>query len=187
VSLVPPGAPELPRQLVRFVLIGVASTLAYLLLYLVLRGVMAAQAANALSLLATALANTWLNRRFTFGIRGAPGAARHQALGLLAFAAGLLLTSGALAALHAVSPRPGRAAEVTVLLLASLVATAARFCLYRFWVFRHRPAAEPRRGPGETQAGSDQAGLAGAALTQTASPQSGPGQAALIHPEGTEQ
>ncbi len=183
-SLVPPGTPELPRQLVRFVLIGVASTLAYLLLYLVLRGVMAAQAANALSLLATALGNTWLNRRFTFGIRGTPGAARHQALGLLAFGAGLLLTSGALAALHAVSPRPGRAAEVSVLLLANLVATAVRFCLYRFWVFRDRPAPGPRRGPGEIQAGT---APAGAAFTQTQSPHRGPTQAALIHPEGTEQ
>ena len=136
-SLVPPGAPELPRQLARFVLVGVASTLAYLLLYLALRGVMPAQAANALGLLATALGNTWLNRRYTFGIRGTPGAARDQARGLLAFGAGLLLTSGALAGLHLAAARPGRAAEVTVLLIANLVATALRFCLYRSWVFRH--------------------------------------------------
>jgi putative flippase GtrA len=136
-SLVPPGAPELPRQLARFVLVGVASTLAYLLLYLALRGIMPAQAANALSLLATALGNTWLNRRYTFGIRGTPGAARHQARGLLAFGAGLLLTSGALAGLHLAAARPGRGAEVTVLLIANLVATALRFCLYRSWVFRH--------------------------------------------------
>ena len=43
-----------------------------------------------------------VNRRFTFGIRGRADAARHQAQGLLAFAAGLLLTSAALAALHAI-------------------------------------------------------------------------------------
>jgi putative flippase GtrA len=134
-SLVPPAPPELPRQLAR--LVGVASTAAYLLLYLGLRGIMPAQAANALSLLATALGNTWLNRRYTFGIRGTPGAARHQARGLLAFGAGLLLTSGALAGLHLAAARPGRAAEVTVLLIANLVATAVRFCLYRSWVFRH--------------------------------------------------
>lgn len=152
-SLAPPGTAELPRQLVRFVLVGVASTAAYLLLYLVLRGIMAAQAANALSLLATALGNTWLNRRYTFGIRGTPGAARDQARGLLAFGAGLLLTSGALAGLHLAAARPGRAAEVTVLLTANLAATAVRFCLYRAWVFRR-----PR-----------------------------PAQAALIHPEGTDQ
>ncbi|MGI8451989.1 MAG: glycosyltransferase [Streptosporangiaceae bacterium] len=37
-SLAPAGTAELPRQLVRFVLVGVASTAAYLLLYLALRG-----------------------------------------------------------------------------------------------------------------------------------------------------
>ena len=44
--------------------------MAYVLLYLLLRGVLAAQAANALSLLLTAVANTAVNRRVTFGIRG---------------------------------------------------------------------------------------------------------------------
>jgi putative flippase GtrA len=137
------AAPELPRQLVRFVLVGVASTLAYLVLYLGLRGVMPAQPANALSLLITAVGNTAVNRRFTFGIRGTAGTARHQVRGLIAFGAGLLLTSGALAGLHAVSARPGRAEEVTVLLLANLLATAVRFLLYRSWVFRREPAADP--------------------------------------------
>ncbi len=106
-SLAPPGRPELPRQLARFALVGLASTAAYLLLYLALRGLLAAQAANALSLLATAIGNTAVNRRFTFGIRGSAGTARHQFRGLIAFAAGLLLTSGALAGLHAASARPG--------------------------------------------------------------------------------
>ena len=62
---------------------------------------MAAQAANALSLLLTAVANTAANRRVTFGVRGRARAARHQVRGLIAFAIGLALTSGALAALHA--------------------------------------------------------------------------------------
>jgi len=33
-------------------------------------------------------------------------------------------------------PQPTRAAELAVLLVASLVATLARFALYRSWVFR---------------------------------------------------
>jgi putative flippase GtrA len=107
---------------------------------------MAAQAANALSLLATAVANTAVNRRFTFGVRGRQHAARHQARGLLAFGAGLLLASGALAALHALSARPGRGAEVTVLLGANLLATIVRFALYRSWVFRARRTPLPRPG-----------------------------------------
>jgi putative flippase GtrA len=131
------GRNRIARQLGRFIMVGVASTVAYVLLYLLLRGSMAAQAANAISLLVTAVANTAVNRRVTFGIRGRTHAARHQARGLIAFGIGLALTSGALVALHAASARPSRAAEVAVLILANLVATVVRFGLYRSWVFRH--------------------------------------------------
>jgi putative flippase GtrA len=124
------------HRLVRFAAVGVASTAAYVLLYLGLRQVLAAQAANAISLLVTAIANTAVNRRVTFGIAGRRHAVRHQARGLMAFAAGLALTSGALAGLHAVAPTAGQAAELSVLLAASLAATLLRFGLYRSWVFR---------------------------------------------------
>jgi putative flippase GtrA len=105
---------------------------------------MGAQAANAVSLLVTAVANTAVNRRFTFGIRGRARAARHQLRGLIAFGVGLLLTSGALAALHAATAHPGRGTEVAVLVTANLVATVVRFGLYRAWVFRGPAGA---RGP----------------------------------------
>ena len=103
------GAAGWPAQLARFVVVGALCTVAYVLLYLLLRGSMGAQAANAISLLATAIANTTLNRRLTFGIRGRRHAARHQVRGLIAFGVGLALTSGGLAVLHAAtaSPEPG--------------------------------------------------------------------------------
>jgi putative flippase GtrA len=123
-------------RLARFAVVGAASTIAYVLLYLALRDPLGPQAANAISLLLTAVANTAVNRRFTFGISGRRHAVRHQWRGLLAFGAGLLLTSAALAALHALTARPGRTAEVAVLLAASLVATGVRFVLYQSWVFR---------------------------------------------------
>jgi len=124
-------APELPLQVVSFAVVGIASTAAYVLLYLLLRGVMPAQAANVLSLLATAVANAAANRRLTFGISGRRYAARHQVKGLIAFGVGLALTSGALAALN----HPSRGLEVSVLIAANLVATVVRFVLYRTWVF----------------------------------------------------
>jgi putative flippase GtrA len=123
-------------QAARFIVVGAASTAAFVLLYLLFRGVMMAQAANAASLLVTAIANTAVNRRFTFGIWGRAHATRHQLRGLVAFGVGLAVTSGALAALHATTTRPGRAAEVAVLIAANLAATAVRFMLYRSWVFR---------------------------------------------------
>jgi len=134
----------LAAQLPRFLAIGVASTLAYLVLYWVLRWFMPALAANALSLLLTAVANTSANRRLTFGVRGSAGAAKQQVQGLIAFGAGLVLSSGALTCLHAVSARPGRMVELAVLVVANLVATAVRFVLYRLWVFGDsRAAAAP--------------------------------------------
>jgi putative flippase GtrA len=124
------------QALIRFLVVGVASTLAYILIYLLLRRGLAAQEANAISMLITAVANTAVNRRVTFGISGRRHVFRHQLRGLIAFAAGLALTSGALAMLHWMVAQPTRAAELAVLLVASLVATLARFVLYRSWVFR---------------------------------------------------
>ena len=123
---------ELRLQIASFAVVGIASTIAYVLLYLLLRGVMSAQAANSASLLVTAVANTAANRRLTFGISGRLHAARHQVKGLIAFGIGLVLTSGALAALPA---HTGRGLEVSVLVVANLVSTVIRFVLYRTWVF----------------------------------------------------
>lgn len=122
-------------QLVRFGIIGVASTVAYALLYLMLHPLIGAQAANFLGLLITAVLNTAANRAFTFGVRGAENAGRHQLQGLLVFGFALLVTSGSLALLHAVAPDVSRHLELGVLVVANLVATVCRFIALR-WVFR---------------------------------------------------
>ncbi|HWO64360.1 MAG TPA: bifunctional glycosyltransferase family 2/GtrA family protein [Umezawaea sp.] len=138
-----PGVPTgLLRQLVRFGAIGVTSTLAYLLLFLMMRGGLGAQGANLVALLLTAVANTAANRRFTFGVRGRHGAGRHQFEGLIVFGFGLALTSGSLALLHS-STDPGQVAEVAAVVGANLIATVLRFLLLRNWVFRSRTAPTP--------------------------------------------
>ena len=121
------GRRVLAGQLVRFAAIGVVSTLAYSLLYLVLRPTTGAFPANLLALLLTAVANTAANRRVTFGVRGGPGVAGDHAVGLAALAAGLALTSGALAVLNLTHPRAGRASELAVLVVANAAATLLRF------------------------------------------------------------
>jgi putative flippase GtrA len=140
-ELTAPRPPSFNAQALRFAAIGVASTLAYGALYVALRGALPAQAANALALLLTAIANTAANRRFTFAIRGRGRAVSHQAQGLVVFGLALAVTAGSLAALHLVNPDPGRAAELTVLVLANLVATVLRFVLLRSWVFREARSA----------------------------------------------
>jgi putative flippase GtrA len=143
-------------QVARFALVGAASTLAYLVLYSVLRGVLAAQPANAAALLATAVANASANRRFTFAVRGAARAARHQLQGLGVFALALALTAGSLAGLHAAVPRPRRALELAVLVAANLAATVLRFLLLRDWVFRpSRRATTPAAAPAAAQTVSE--------------------------------
>lgn len=137
------GVPtSLVRQLASFAAVGVVSTLAYLVLFSLLRTGMGAQGANFLALGVTAVANTAANRRFTFGVRGRERVARHQFEGLLVFALGLALTSGSLATLHTLTA-PGRGLELSVLVGANLAATVLRFLLLRGWVFhpgRHRGA-----------------------------------------------
>ncbi|WP_226655968.1 bifunctional glycosyltransferase family 2/GtrA family protein [Leifsonia sp. LS1] len=131
----PPRPPSFFGQVVRFGVVGVLSTVAYALLYLLLQTLVPAQVANFAALLITAVANTWANRRFTFGVRG-PGMVRHQFQGLIVFGIAWALTSGSLLTLHALAPTASARWQLIVLTAANLVATLIRFVLLRLWVFR---------------------------------------------------
>ncbi|MFI1915430.1 glycosyltransferase [Nocardia sp. NPDC020380] len=122
-------------QLVRFGIVGVLSTLAYALLYVLLQPVMGAQIANFVALLVTAIGNTAANRTFTFGVRGSSNVVSHQLQGLLIFGFGLFVTSGSLFTLHHWFPNSAVHLELLVLVIANLIATLARFVGLR-WVFR---------------------------------------------------
>lgn len=155
---VPDTAPVLePRrslllhQLVRFGLVGAASTVAYVLLYLLLAGITGAQAANFTALVLTAIANTAANRRVTFGVRGPDRLGTHHGQGLVVFGLAWTLTAGSLWLLHTTTPDAGRGVELAVLVAANLVATLLRFVLLRVWVFRPRAVAVPA-GTGRTPA-----------------------------------
>jgi putative flippase GtrA len=131
---------ELVRQVVPFLVIGVASTAANLLLYVLFRTWTGAQVANLVAVVVTTVGNIAANRRFTFGIRGRRHAVRHQYEGFVVLGISLALTSGALAALQGLTD-PAPMLEIAVLVLANLAATVVRFVLYRGWVFhprRHR-------------------------------------------------
>ncbi|WP_328813342.1 bifunctional glycosyltransferase family 2/GtrA family protein [Rhodococcus sp. NBC_00297] len=131
-------------QLVRFALVGVASTVAYAVLYLILHTILGAQGANFVALLVTAVLNTAANRAFTFGVRGSDGAAAHHLQGLAVFAFGWLVTAGSLVALHEWAPGASKHVELLVLVLANLVATVTRFVALR-WVFRAASSARTRQ------------------------------------------
>ncbi|CAI7979094.1 Glycosyltransferase involved in cell wall bisynthesis [Frankia sp. Hr75.2] len=151
-----PDLPEVPgrlvKQLVRFASIGVASTVAYLIVYVALRGWLGPLGANLVALLLTAIANTAANRRLTFGVRGI--GARSHVEGLVVFGIGLALTSGALTGLHALDDDPGRGVELAVLVIANLLSTVLRFVAFRVWVFHPRRGETAGEDPGEAEPGS---------------------------------
>src|SRR5829696_7922211 len=128
--------------LARFLGIGVVSTLAFALLFLLLRGPLGAAGANAAALAITAVGNTAANRRFTFGLRGRDDLARHHVRGAAVFVLTLALSNGALGLLHGIDATPPRGVELTVLVLGSALATVTRYVALRTWVFarRHRAA-----------------------------------------------
>lgn len=144
-------------RLTRFLAIGVLSTVAYALLYLLLRtGAvgLSAVVANVVALAVTAVANTQANRRFSFRVRGREDLVRHHAMGGAVFVLTVLLTSGSLAVLHLIDPSPAAWLELTVLVVAGFAATVSRYVAMRSWVFVRRgriggsrrtlPAPDPR-------------------------------------------
>jgi putative flippase GtrA len=132
-----PGVPRgLLGQVLRFSVVGVTSTVAYFILYVLLHGVMDDQLANLVAQIVTAVANTAANRAFTFRVHGSRGLLKHHASGLVAFAIAMVLTSGSLWVLHALWPNVGTFVEVAVLMVANLVATLVRFLTLRFVIGR---------------------------------------------------
>jgi putative flippase GtrA len=127
---------DLSRQLRRFAVVGVASTLAQVALFILLRDATPALAANAVSLLVTCVLNTAANRRFTFGAAGTGRVLRQQLEGGIAFVIGLALSSAGLLILDlAAGPRVGRGAELITVVGCNALTTAVRFLLLRAWVF----------------------------------------------------
>lgn len=128
------AAVGLPRQVVRFGLIGVASTVLNLALFAALDQVMARQPANLAALVVCTVLNTAANRFFTFGVRGRAGAARVQlqSLGLLAIT--WAATAFALLVLHRVAPSASTLWATATVAAGNAVATIVRFVLLRRWL-----------------------------------------------------
>jgi putative flippase GtrA len=142
-------------RIARFMGVGAASTLAFALLYILLRGWLGAAGANALALAVTAVGNTAANRRLTFGVRGRAGLLRQHAMGAIVYVLTLGLSTGALAVLHGLVAAPGRPLELAVLVTASTVATVTRYIALRTWVFAraHRAPVAPIDRPALPRAG----------------------------------
>jgi putative flippase GtrA len=128
---------SLTGQVLRFAGVGAVSTALHLGLFGALRSPLgSAQWANLLALLLSTVANTALNRRWTFGVRGRRHAAAQHAQGLAVLGVTLLMTSAALGLLHLSVPAAPTWVETTVVALATGCSTLLRFVAMRRWIFR---------------------------------------------------
>lgn len=152
---IPPSS-GVGAHVVRFGVVGVASTLLHLGLFaaLVTATGPGSQTANVAALLVATVANTWANRRWTFGIRGSAGSLRHQLQGLLVFGATWAMTSGALGLLHAAWPATPVTVETVVIGVANIAATVVKFVAMRSWIFADR--GEPDLPAGSVDAAADE-------------------------------
>ena len=137
-------ADDASAQFIRFVAVGVLSTLVYFGVFLALCSI-GQQPANLVgNVLSSMLANE-LHRRLTFRAGGRVSWLTAQVEGGGLAAAGLLATSTALAVLDGVL---GSAWWADLLLIAGVTGAVGlvRFVALRFWVFsghRHAPQASP--------------------------------------------
>ena len=117
----------LGAQLFRFCGVGIASTIAYVALFLVFANDHVGHLVERDRAADNSVGNTAVNRSFTFGVRGRTARLQHQLQGLTVFGIGLALSTGALAAVHATAPHAGDRSKSRPLVLANLAATILRF------------------------------------------------------------
>jgi putative flippase GtrA len=127
------------RHLISFGLIGLLSTAVSLVLFLLLRPSLGAEAAVAVALAATAVANGWAHRRFSFG-RGPAGSLRDHVLAATSVTViGIVLSVLVVLVVHTVGG--GLLGELVALTVVWGLTTALRFKLLSSWAKRTRRAA----------------------------------------------
>ena len=129
----------LTRPVLRFLCVGLGSTGLHLGLFAALVPVLpASQLANLVALVVATVANTAVNRRWTFGVRGARSAGRHHLQALLLFALTWSSSAGALWALHSLSHRPPVLVQTVVVGASMAGSTVVRYLGMRTWIFTGR-------------------------------------------------
>ncbi len=122
-------ADDMGRQLLTFALIGAVSTMVSLALFLALRTLSGAVAANALALTATAVGNVWANRRYTFGRRDRGSRTHDYFWGAAVYLAGLVASTAAL--VWVIDAGAGILGELAAILTTWSLTALARFVLLR--------------------------------------------------------
>jgi len=122
-------------DLARYTGVGLASTMAYLAIFFLLRGRLGMFGANLVAAAATAFANIAAHALFTFRDSRAGQIRQTMSIGAISFAVGIGLTSAALAAGYLVGSTSATA-EAIAILAGILAASIVRFVLLREWAYR---------------------------------------------------
>jgi putative flippase GtrA len=149
------GERELPLgpvdQVVRFASIGLVSTVAAAILFVLMAPAIGTVAANAAAFTICAAANAAANRRFTFALRGRAGRSRHF-VGALALGLVPLVASTAALVVLDLAGVTGLVLPLLAVLVVNAVMTAVKFVALRTWVFddrsgpHHDPDPDPDPG-----------------------------------------
>ena len=133
------------RELVRFVAVGLAASVSYALVFLVVGRVprLGDHVSNLVATIASTVLANELHRRFTF--RGAAGAsvARSQGTGAVTAAVGLAASTMALAGWHRIAPDAGSLSSIVVVYLVTGIVGLANFVALRTALGGRRPAKQP--------------------------------------------
>jgi putative flippase GtrA len=128
---------SLRSQMIRFAGVGVVSTVLHLGLFAAMVDAgLRSQPANGLSLVLATIANTALNRWWTFGVVGRRRLVTHHGQALVIFAITWVASTAALWLLAAVHPGASTATQTLVVAGANAVSTVVRFVAMRSWIFR---------------------------------------------------
>jgi glycosyltransferase involved in cell wall biosynthesis len=144
------------HEMARYASVGILSTLAYLVLFFLLRNPLGMFAANLVAAAATATANTAAHSLFTFRGRRGPRVRQAVTVGALSFAGGIGLTTAALAATYVLG-RTSPTAEGIAILMGMLAASCMRFVLLREWAYRNhtRTVRTAPQGSGDPEPGHE--------------------------------
>jgi putative flippase GtrA len=122
-------------ELARYASVGIASTIACLALFFILRSSLGIFGANLAATAITTAVNTFAHARFTFR-RRAKGRTRYAVItGMCSFAVAIGLTSATLAFTYLIG-RTSPAAEAVAIIVGMIAASCVRFVLLREWAFR---------------------------------------------------
>jgi putative flippase GtrA len=147
---------QLSQQVIRFAGVGLVTTALHLGLFAgLVRGGVGSQLANGVALVIATLANTGINRAWTFGISGRKRLAIHHGQALVIFAITYAATTRALALLGVVAPGASTLVQTGVVLVANVLSTAARFVAMRSWIFADPASSAPAPALAPAQSDGD--------------------------------